>query len=74
MCIFATHKEFHLHINSVVENIASEEALEATMELEGEPQFQEEPEADQYANLNPNNSTTNQGKPRCISPIIIVSL
>ena len=74
MCIFATHKAFHLHINSVVENVTSEETLEATQEPEGEPQFQEEPEADQDANLNLTNSATDQGKPRCILPIIIASL
>ncbi len=33
---------FHLHIDSIVENIAIEETPEATQEPEGEQQFQEE--------------------------------
>ena len=64
--MFVTHEAFHLHINSVVEHIAIEETLEAAQEPKGEPQFQEETDAAQDANLNLNNSTTNQGKSRCI--------
>ena len=68
------HEALHLHIGSLIENVAIKEMPEAAQEPEGETQFQEGPEAAQDANLNPNNYTTDQGKPRCISPIIIVSL
>ena len=74
VCMILTLKALPLHIDSIVENITIEETLEAIQEPEGEPQFQEEPEADQDANLNLTNSATNQGKPRCISTIIIASL
>jgi len=69
-----TLKALPLHIDSIVENIAIEETPEAAQEPEGEQQFQEEPGIDQDTNLNSISSATNQGKPRCISPIIPSSL
>src|SRR6266508_3416010 len=62
------HEALHLHIGSIIENIAIEEMSEAAQEPEGEPQFQEEPDAAQDANLNSINSATDQGKLRCIPP------
>ena len=72
--MFVTHKAFQLLIDSIVENIMIEETSEAAQELVSEPQFQEEPDTDQDANLNSINSTTDQGKPRCIPPIVTMSL
>ena len=74
MCIFVIHKALHLHIGSIIENVAIEETLEAAQEPEGEQQFQEEIGIAQDTNLNPSNYATDQGKPRCISTIIITSL
>ena len=68
------HGALHLHIGSIIENVGNEETLEGTQEPEGEPWFQEETEADQDTNSNLIDSATNQGKPWCISTIIIASL
>ena len=56
--MIVTNKAFHLHIDSIVENIAIEETSEAAQETEGEQQFQEEPDTAQDANLNLINSAT----------------
>ena len=72
--MFVAHEALHLHIGSIIEYVAIEETPEAAQEPEGEPQFQEEPEAGQDANLNSINSATDQGKPQCIPPIITESL
>ncbi len=72
--MFVAHEALHLHIGSIIENVAIEETPEAAQEPEGEQQFQEEIDAAQDSNLNPTNSATNQGKPQCISTIIITSL
>ena len=74
MCTIVNHKALHLHIGSIVENITIEEMSEAAQEPEGEQQFQEENNAAQDTNLNLTNSAIDQGKPQCISTIIIGSL
>ena len=39
VCMFVAHKALHLHIGSIIENVAIEETPEAAQEPEGEPQF-----------------------------------
>ena len=52
----------------------SKEAVIAAQDPAEEQHHLAEEEGDQDANLNSINSTADQGKPRCISPIIIASL
>ena len=52
----------------------SEEAIVATQDPVEEQQHLAEEEGDQDSNMNSINYATDQGKPRCISPIIIASL
>ena len=37
VCIFVAHKALHLHIGSIIENVAIEETPEAAQEPQGEP-------------------------------------
>ena len=52
----------------------SEEAIVAAQDPVEEHQYLVEEEGNQDTNLNMVNYTTDQGKPRCISPIITISL
>ena len=52
----------------------SEEAIVATQDPVEEQQHLAEEEGDQDSNMNSINYATDQGKPQCISPIVITSL
>ena len=52
----------------------SEEAIVAAQDPTEEHQHLTEEEGNQDTNLSPSSYTTDQGKPRCIPPIITTSL
>jgi len=65
---------YSVYIATIESEDASVEAIVAAPDVAEEHQHLAEEEAEQDANLNSDNYTTNQGKPRCISPIIPSSL